>query len=742
AMDLLYAFDDRFQEGTIEAASVAPIARLLGADTVWVTNDQWFDRFRTPRPEITADLFDDAAHGLGAVQAFGEQFVPTSVLEMVDEQSLGDPRVGQPLDEVWLVPVDDPVPVVRVKTDVVALAGSGDGLVDAAAAGLIDGSELVVYAAALPAEAQPNRVIVTDGNRDQARQWRGSQDTRGFTEEGGDQPGVLRDDSADQRLDVFGELATSDPADASTVARQDGAVHAAASAYGEPFAYRPEDRAVMAIDGDPSTAWRVADRAPAEGEVIEITVDEPIPDVVVVQPALGATGSPANRWITAVDVSVDGRSPVRIELDERSRTPDGQNVVLPEVGRRVRLTIAATASARPEGVGADAVGFAEIDTGLGPTTEVVRVPVDWHDVARDGTAIDVVLTRLRTEATDRWRKDPEPVLVRDVPLPDGAVLSNPTATVRLASRATDAVIAALLGIDSATASERLTGVPSSGGWAAVDGDPATAWTTPFGRPTGQVLTVSTDAPSLSALRLRQPGGDHSTITSVRLANGGGTSTVDVAVPPPDADGWSELEFDDVALDGTLTVAIATADLHSTRDRRSAELVDLPVAIAELELPGVAPMPLPAEVDLGCRTDLLQIDGAPVGIALGTVTVADLMAGEPITGAIGCEAPLAGAGRTGTLAVVGAPGSTTGLDVDRVTFASAAGAEAAPSVRVTVDTGRLERTAVVRPCPDGCWIVLGEGLNDGWSASVDGESAGPASLVDGGFGGWWLPPSDE
>ena len=44
---------------------------------------------------------------------------------------------------------------------------------------------------------------------------------------------------------------------APTVAVQEGPVRARATAYGEPFAYRPEDRAVMAVDGDPATAWRV-----------------------------------------------------------------------------------------------------------------------------------------------------------------------------------------------------------------------------------------------------------------------------------------------------------------------------------------------------------------------------------------------------------------------------------------------------------------------------------------------------
>ncbi len=52
AMDVLYALDDRVQDGTIEPASFAPIARLFGADVIWLSNDSAFERFRTARPEV------------------------------------------------------------------------------------------------------------------------------------------------------------------------------------------------------------------------------------------------------------------------------------------------------------------------------------------------------------------------------------------------------------------------------------------------------------------------------------------------------------------------------------------------------------------------------------------------------------------------------------------------------------------------------------------------------------------
>ena len=38
AMDLLYALDDRAQANVLDASSIAP-CMVLGADTIWVSND-------------------------------------------------------------------------------------------------------------------------------------------------------------------------------------------------------------------------------------------------------------------------------------------------------------------------------------------------------------------------------------------------------------------------------------------------------------------------------------------------------------------------------------------------------------------------------------------------------------------------------------------------------------------------------------------------------------------------------
>ena len=57
------------------------------------------------------------------------------------------------------------------------------------------------------------------------------------------------------------------------------------------------------------------------------------------------------------------------------------------------------------------------------------------------------------------------------------------------------------------------------------------------------------------------------------------------------------------------------------------------------------------------------------------------------------------------------------------------------------SSRLSRKVTVDQCPKGCWLVLGEGFHDSWSATTAAGSLGPPTLVDGGFNGWRIPPSD-
>ena len=119
------------------------------------------------------------------------------------------------------------------------------------------------------------------------------------------------------------------------------------------------------------------------------------------------------------------------------------------------------------------------------------MPTGVLERADPSTPVSLVLSRERTDPLDRWRSDPEPSMVRRVTLP-GHFRRTPRCTLRLDRRATDDVLASLTGETAAISSKRLTGNPDASGWHAVDGNPATAWTSPFVDPVGSTLTIALD----------------------------------------------------------------------------------------------------------------------------------------------------------------------------------------------------------------------------------------------------------
>ena len=88
----------------------------------------------------------------------------------------------------------------------------------------------------------------------------------------------------------------------------------------------------------------------------------------------------------------------------------------------------------------------------------------------------------------------------------GDPVAAPQVTVRLDQRASDAVLAGLLGIEGPRASVRLTGVSEAAGWAVADLSPSTAWITPFDRAEGARLIVPTPYRPIPTLAITQPDG--------------------------------------------------------------------------------------------------------------------------------------------------------------------------------------------------------------------------------------------
>jgi hypothetical protein len=753
-MDLLDALDNRFQDGTIEPAAIAPVARLLGAGAIVFRGDAAFDRYRTARPEPVWSLYDTGVPGLSAPQAFGAPTPNVPAVAMIDEAALSDRRIGESIPPAAIMNVQNAQPIVRA-TDaghVTVVDGSGDGLVDAAAAGLLDDPGTVLQAAAfagptgaaslraaLPADAP---LVVTDSNRKRAEQWRGSQDTSGFTEDAG--PGLLRTDDADARLPVFPGAGT----DAQTLAEQRGTgARAVATSYGEPNAYRPEERADQAIDGDPNTAWLVGDRGevigerlrielPAGGRVDHLTVEQPLERQY-------------NRWITAVTVRTPS-STSRVDLTAASRSPTGQRIDLPAPAAGfVELEIAATNTGRRANyAGLDPVGFAEVRIdGATPVEEVVRPPTDLLDTLGSATTthpLAYVLTRERVDEQNRWRADPEPTLRRAITVPTQRTFSI-SGTAHLTARDGDAgvVLADLLGrAPDVVATSVLAGTMPASGRAAVDGDPSTAWQTAFGGAVGAALTVHAGAPlTVDHLDLQIVNdGQHSVPTAVTIAAGGDERHVPLPPVPQQATPVAVPVSFPPLTGNDVTVINTAVDSRTTVDRRYGETVQLPAAIAELGLPGYLPPAVPPTFTTRCFTDRLTMDGAAIPFRLAGDTAAAL-AGGPLT-IEPCGSPLTLASGEHIVRSIDTP-----VAVDRIVLTSpglpavAAGSHptaADPSVRVSTNQPTY-RGLTVTGATGPFWLVLGESANAGWHAMVNGRDLGPSRVVDGGANGWLVTP---
>ena len=289
----------------------------------------------------------------------------------------------------------------------------------------------------------------------------------------------------------------------------------------------------MAVDGDPATAWVVGDQPTRSASASSSTIDEPVDHLTLRQP----DGAADRRHIGTV--RIDGRrerAGSTSTLDDRSLSAAGparrhradRRAEHASTSRSTRSSCPTRRSDRPLA----AVGFAEVDVGLGPTVEVVR-PAERRpspssrDVA--GTPVSYVFTRLRTRPTDRWRVDPEPTMRREFDGPRRPhVHARSHGATRPAGRRRGARRAARhrrrrrrrSTVDRRRRRGRMGGRRRRPGHGVDHAVRRAPW--------GPASTCHWRARS-GELTITQPAGDFSPITGLRLTPA--TTAVDVAVPP-------------------------------------------------------------------------------------------------------------------------------------------------------------------------------------------------------------------
>jgi arabinofuranan 3-O-arabinosyltransferase len=769
--NLLNAFDLRLQSRQLPPDGIAPVSRLMSVGDIVTRNDIQFERYGVIRPTFVWQLFTPTPSGLQEPQSFGPTVSQSAGgYPFHDEQYL---EAGADLADppaVAIFGVDSTTPVVRASSasDPILMAGDGDGVVDASAAGMLAGNPMLLYSGTFANDPGALRqqvgrgsvLVVTDTNRERARRWGSVVDTEGYTEGPGDHP--LVDDPSNAQLDMFPGAGEN----AYTTTRLVGAKSVGATSYGNPVTYTPEYRATNAFDGNPDTAWETGALSDPLGERIRIQTRSPITtnQVDLLQPF-------GNRYITRARLTFDGGHAVDVNLS--APTTDGQRVLFP---RRTFSTfqvqildtnhehLANYSNMSP-------VGFREIrlvDQAHGNrpvrVSEIIKMPTDLLDAAGTASASQPLIVMMNRERTTTpTRSDSEPTIVRQFSLPTTRSFAV-GAQVRLSADATDTEIDRALGYDGplvATSTARLAGDPGARASAALDGNAATAWTTPFGGVVGQSVTVRVPAvTTFGRLDLQVVADDNHSIPKelVVRSDTGEQRTVTLPVvgrsATPNAVASVPVRFAPIS-GSQFTVTIAAIDGITTRQYACDCDVTMPAAIAELGIPGLPSMAPPATLPDVCRNDLITVDGQPVPARVVGSTAA--LAGLQPAGVEACS----GTGKVdrtlarGTHVLRTQTGQETSLTVDRLTMGSAAGGPplttvddqgnvtspaSAPgsdvaAVHVT-STQRAKIQATIAPTTAPFWLVLGQSSNSGWRATVDGHDLGAPVTADG-YGNGWL-----
>ncbi|HET6874578.1 MAG TPA: alpha-(1-_3)-arabinofuranosyltransferase family protein, partial [Acidimicrobiales bacterium] len=762
AANLLEAVDEPIQEGTFDFSALAPLARLMSVGQILLQSDLQFERYHLPLPQILyRNLTSDRA-GLSAPVSFGAANpAPRIHYPLYSELRLGIPTGTPEPPALSVFDVAHPRALVRAESAAtpIVLAGDGRGIVEAAGAGIL-GDQSLFYAAdeardpgqfahAMDAGAT---LVVTDTNLLAQYQWGSLQANVGAAEK----PGVasLADNPSFYTLPVFPGQTAADQ----TVADVSGIKSVVASQYGDSLSFDPESQPLNAFDGDAGTAWVFGAHEAVGGIKLKADLLNTVTAGAVTLHQIKVT-QPLARSITSVTLLFDGGHPFSVRLTPDSWSPDGQTVHFPSrTFHDFELVVdGATGGADKRYDGLPSVGFSDISIpGVGPASESLHLPTDLLSEAGPlslAHPLDILLNRLR--ADEPPRHDPEESMSRTFDLPTARAFTV-SGTAEINPGDSDYLIDQMIGLAppgarpavepagtpgdatvvAANSSTRLDVDRNARANAAVDGDPKTAWIAETGPQDGEWLQYYLSKPiTFDHLDLQVLNdGRHSLPSSITVSTPTASETVTVPLPAvgygraPNATTGISLRFP--ALTGSdlkITInsvrAVRALDYYATY----AGITDiLPVGIAELGLPGVVQPAVRVRVPRVCTGGLLSVDGRPVDVEV-TGTTTDALAGEQLS--------LAPCGNSAGGLVLAAGQHTVktssrlpiGWSIDQLWLGSGAGgssasppetvtgAAPAPSVRVTKQS-RTSITVAVTGTGVPSWLVLGQSLSSGWSAT--------------------------
>jgi arabinofuranan 3-O-arabinosyltransferase len=776
--DILEAVDTPLQEGVLDPRALAPMSSLMSVGDLLVQYDQQFERYNVPDPRVIARSFHPTPPGLSHPEPYGAPRQNISSVANFNEQTLALPLPKASLPPVVTYAVDAPRPVIRAESTAAPLivSGNGSGLVAASAVGLLAGNPTIFYTGTLDAKpilrkrilaARPS-LVVTDTNPKQGYRWNGITENAGFVETA-TSPSDAYNDPLNAPLNLF----PGAPANAFSTTVFDGVKSITASSFGSPVQYFNDQRPAAAMDGSTSTAW-VLSQAPPIGQWWEVDLNHPT-TVGSINLSQLVTNRPT-QVLTHLTLTFDYGRPVSVDLTHSSQTAAGQTIHFPpRTFSLLRITLNASRGT-PYQVPAgyqNVTGLSEVRIPGVRASELVSMPEDLLRAVGPSSQSDplsLVITRLRGSGFPP-RGDYQASVARQFWLPTTRVFAL-TGQARVSVQDSDQLVAATIGAlasDSAmvvtsVSSSRLAGDIAAGAPAAIDGNLATAWQSAIS-PTnqnGQWIQYSLAKPmTFNTLDLKLiADGRHSLPTAIMVTAGPNSDRVQlpsVQDGPPGTVVRVPVTLPAALTGSVIRVTVASSRTEHTTNYTTQAPQALPVGIAELGVAGLTVASPPTELAGTCRPDLLTVDGSPVWVSV-TGSTASAAIRDPLTISL-CGPDAAGLTLTaGSHTVVSAPGKSAGFDIDELALASAPGGTAAmllssgqipaPAtaavgvmhVRSRTDTRISIAISGIRPTTAPFELVLGQSINQGWTAEAGGQQLGSPLLVDGFANGWRVDPA--
>ncbi|MTK05310.1 alpha-(1-_3)-arabinofuranosyltransferase [Micromonospora sp. CP22] len=717
------------------SAGLADLLARSGFRHLLLRND--IDRTQVDAPPVTVlrrALTDSP--GIALVATFGTTDALSRTLGSPVDDGVGSP----PAIEVYEVQRPVPAASAVLTADVPTVSGGPESLLPLLEQGVVERDRPVVLTGDRDEsvdDAVGDRWIVTDGLRRRERDIGRVRDNLSQT--------LTANEAGRQGRVALDVLPFSDERHQTTATYQgirEVTASSAASFVDSLGPANPSHLPFAAVDGEYDTAWHSAPLAGPVGQWLQVDLDTPrqVDSVRLSFVTDLAVGWPVTRFRLTTD---------RGSVDHDVATTLGGHsyYTLPGPTSRIRVTVLAVADGHLDG----GVGIRELSIPGSEPRRALRAPTDLPDEL--STPVSWVFSRGPTDRPACYpaqvsdggsggavgtviRCDRFLARVGEEPLGLDRLFRNPAAgtyRMELSVVPRPGGALALSGTKvTAIASSNLSGDPAVGAYAAVDGDPNTAWLAATGdlRPT---LKLSWSGERrIDRLRLR---GGSSPIGSL-------PQQVEIHTPGREVQA-------SVEADGTVRFpSVRTDRLEIVVRETEHRLADLrgngwpaTAGIAEVEIPALASL-----LNLiGTDTKVVERcgDGPTVELAglrydtSVSASLADVLAGRPV--------PVRVCGESGAVLDLPAGGHrlatspSEGFVVHQATLRPDDDAIAAPRHReVTVlDWAATDRTVRVA-AGEQALLVVPENANPGWTATLDGQPL-LSSRVDGWQQAWVLPP---